>query len=281
MIHVEQLNYTYPHAAAPAITDLNFAIAPGEIFGFLGPSGAGKSTTQNILIGLCKGYKGNVKVFGREMNTWGEDYYERIGVSFELPNHFLKLTALENLRYFGALYHRPPRDPRAVLELVGLGTDADTPVAQFSKGMQNRLNLARALAHEPELLFLDEPTSGLDPVNVQQVRTLILAQRDAGRTVVLTTHNMMIAEELCDRVAFIVDGHIRLIDTPRALRLRYGQSSVRVEYGEGQAQSFPLAELGANQGFLQLLRERPIQTIHSQEATLDQIFIQVTGRSLA
>ncbi|MBC8162851.1 MAG: ABC transporter ATP-binding protein [Roseiflexaceae bacterium] len=276
-----KLTYTYPRTAAPAIANLNFAIAPGEIFGFLGPSGAGKSTTQNVLIGLRKGYHGSVKVIGREMKTWGADYYERIGVSFELPNHFLKLTALENLRYFGALYHSPPRDPRAVLELVGLSANADTPVAQFSKGMQGRLNLARALAHEPELLFLDEPTSGLDPTNVQQIRALIRAQRDAGRTVVLTTHNMAVAEDLCDRVAFIVDGQLRLIDTPRALRLRYGEPSVRVEYGQGQAQSFPLADLGKNQGFLQLLCERPIQTIHSQEATLDEIFIRVTGRRLA
>lgn len=145
-------------------------------------------------------------MFNREIQVWGADYYERIGVSFELPNHFLKLTALENLRYFGALYRCPPRDPQAVLELVGLGADADTPVAQFSKGMQNRLNLARALMHEPELLFLDEPTSGLDPVNVQHVGALIRAQRDAGRTVVLTTHNMAVAKDLCDRVAFIVDG---------------------------------------------------------------------------
>lgn len=281
MIQVGQLHYTYPHAAAPAITDVNFEIASGEIFGFLGPSGAGKSTIQNILVGLRKGYSGSVKVFGREMNMWGAEYYERIGVSFELPNHFLKLTALENLRYFAALYRHSPCDPRAVLASVGLDADADTRVAQFSKGMQNRLNLARALVHEPELLFLDEPTSGLDPVNAQQVGALIRAQRDAGRTVVLTTHNMAIAEDLCDRVAFIVDGQIRLTDTPRALRLRYGEPRVRVEYGEGETQSFPLAELGANQYFLQLLRERPIQTIHSQEATLDQIFIRVTGRSLA
>lgn len=281
MIHVEQLTYTYPRTAGPAIADLSFAVAPGEIFGFLGPSGAGKSTTQNILIGLRKGYRGSVQIFGREMNTWGADYYERIGVSFELPNHFLKLTALENLRYFGALYHRSPHDPRAVLEMVGLGMDANTPVTQFSKGMQNRLNLARALAHEPELLFLDEPTSGLDPVNVRLVCDLIRAQRAAGRTVVLTTHNMAIAEGLCDRVAFIVDGQIRLIDTPRALRLRYGEPCVHVEYGDDQTHHFPLDGLGTNQEFLHLLRERPIQTIHSQEATLDDIFIRVTGRSLA
>lgn len=280
MIKVEHLTFNYPHVATPALTELNFTIKSGEIFGFLGPSGAGKSTTQNILIGFRKGYQGSVQVFGREMKTWGADYYERIGVSFELPNHFLKLTALENLRYFGALYRSPPRNPRAVLEMVGLGADADTPVAQFSKGMQNRLNLARALAHEPELLFLDEPTSGLDPLNVHLVSDLIRAQRAGGHTVVLTTHNMAIAEGLCDRVAFIVDGKIRLIDTPRALRLRYGEPCVRVEYGENQTQRFPLAGLGTNQDFLRLLRERPIQTIHSQEATLDEIFIRVTGRSL-
>ena len=283
MITVEHLSFTYAGTHAPAVRDLNFAIERGEIFGFLGPSGAGKSTTQKILIGLLRGYQGQIAVFGRDLREWNNDYYERVGVSFELPNHFRKLTALENLAYFGALYRRPTLAPRDVLAQVGLEDDADTPVAQFSKGMQNRLNLARALLHDPELLFLDEPTSGLDPSNAQRVKQLIRAQQAAGKTIFLTTHNMAVAEELCDRVAFIMDGALTLIDTPRALKLRYGAPRVRVEYQSDRQLAraeFALADLGENSAFLKLLRQGAVQTIHTQEASLEDIFIRVNGHSL-
>jgi fluoroquinolone transport system ATP-binding protein len=283
MITVSGLTYAYPKTTEPAVRDLSFAIEPGEIFGFLGPSGAGKSTTQKILIGLLRGYTGAVSVFGRDLSAWGSDYYERVGVSFELPNHFQKLTALENLRYFGALYSGPTEDPLDLLELVGLRDDAGVPVGQFSKGMQARLNVARALLHRPELLFLDEPTAGLDPVNARNIRELIRVQKRAGRTVFLTTHNMAVADELCDRVAFIVDGEIRLIDSPRSLKLRYGRAAVQVEYAVNshlERRAFELAGLGDNADFLTLLRSGAVETIHTAEATLEDVFIRVTGRSL-
>ena len=284
MIDVRDLCFTYAHAAQPALHRLCFAVEPGEIFGFLGPSGAGKSTTQNILIGLLKGYRGQITVMGRNLAGWKSDYYEHIGVAFEVPTHFRKLTALENLAYFRALYRRPALAPQEALELVGLGDAGKLLVAEFSKGMQNRLSVARALLHNPELLFLDEPTSGLDPVNARRIMELIRARRAAGATIMLTTHNMAVAEELCDRVAFIVGGAIKLVDTPRALKLRYGEASVRVEYGAGEdtaRQIFPLAGLGDNAAFLALLRSGAVQTMHTQEATLEEIFVRVTGRSLA
>ncbi len=286
MITVQNLQFTYPKTAVPAIHTLTFTVQPGEIFGFLGPSGAGKSTTQKILIGLLKGYQGQVSVLGRDVAGWGPDYYERIGVSFELPNHYLKLTAVENLTYFAALYHQPTRPPEELLAMVGLAEDGDTPVGQFSKGMKNRLTLARALLHNPELLFLDEPTSGLDPVNARRVRDLIKAQQAAGKTIFLTTHDMMVADALCDRVAFIVDGAIALVDSPRQLKLTYGAPLVRVEYasnGDGRStqEEFALEGLAENGRFQDILRRYPLQTIHSQEATLEDVFIRVTGRSLA
>ncbi|MFL5803657.1 MAG: ABC transporter ATP-binding protein [Roseiflexaceae bacterium] len=283
MITVKHMTFTYAGTPAPAVSDVSFSIARGEIFGFLGPSGAGKSTTQKILIGLLKGYMGRIAVLGKDLAAWGSDYYERVGVSFELPNHFLKLTALENLAYFAALYRRPARDPQELLELVGLGQDGKLPVGQFSKGMKNRLNVARALLHDPELLFLDEPTSGLDPVNARRIKDLIRAQQQAGKTIFLTTHNMAVAENLCDRVAFIVDGQVKLIDAPRALRLRYGAPMVRVEYQANShttREEYALAGLGDNGAFLDLLRQGAVQTIHTQEATLEDIFITVTGRRL-
>jgi fluoroquinolone transport system ATP-binding protein len=282
MIDVQQLSFRYPGAAKPAVSDLSFGVAPGEIFGFLGPSGAGKSTTQKILIRLLRGYQGTVRVFGRDLSSWGLDFYERVGVCFELPNHFLRLSARRNLEVFGALYSRPTWPIAELLERLDLADDAETPVERFSKGMQTRLSLARALLHRPELLFLDEPTSGLDPLSARRVKDLIRAQRDAGHSVMLTTHAMGLAEELCDRVALIVDGRIAQIDSPRALRLRYGMPSVRVEYQNGSLQSaeFPLAGLGENVEFQRLLRDTAVQTIHSREASLEDVFIAVTGRSL-
>jgi fluoroquinolone transport system ATP-binding protein len=287
MIDVKNLTYTYPKSNQPALRGLNFAIQPGEIFGFLGPSGSGKSTTQKILIGLLDGFEGQVKVMGRPVTEWGSDYYERIGVAFEQPNHFLKLTALENLRYFAALYSHRTLVPMDMLRSVGLEEDGDLLVGQYSKGMKNRLTVARALLNDPDLLFLDEPTSGLDPVNARKIKELIEAQKAAGKTIFLTTHNMAVADELCDRVAFLVDGEIRLIDTPHALKLQHGQRVVRVVYRNGAESNhgletcdFNLEGLASNAAFLSVLGNQRIETIHTQEATLEDIFIQATGRRL-
>ncbi len=284
MIDVRELTFQYPATREPALRSIDFHVGRGEIFGFLGPSGAGKSTAQKILIRLLRDYQGSVRIFDRDLHDWGNDFYERIGVSFELPNHYLKLTARENLAAFRGFYSGATEDPGELLDAVGLSDDADKRVAQFSKGMRLRLNVARAMLNRPELLFLDEPTSGLDPVTSRLVRDLVRRRRDAGTTVVLTTHNMHIADELCDRVAFLVDGRIELVDAPRALKLRHGRRFVRVESdgpGGFQTREFPLEGLGDNTEFLATLRDRAVQTIHTQETTLEDIFIQLTGRTLA
>lgn len=282
LIDVRGLTYTYHKAKEPAIRELGFGIERGEIFGFLGPSGAGKSTTQKVLIGLLRDFQGEVEVLGKPLSEWGADLYERIGISFEFPNHYSKLTGRENLRYFGTLYQHQAHSPEELLDWVGLSPDGDVLVSQYSKGMKNRLNVARALIHDPDLLFMDEPTAGLDPVNARNVKDLIARQRDQGKTIFLTTHDMTVAGELCDRLAFIVDGRIDLIDSPRSLKLKHGEARVRVEYsanGATEAASFPLEGLAENPAFLNVLR-KPVQTIHSQEATLERIFIEVTGRRL-
>lgn len=284
MIDVKGLTFTYAGTSGPAIASLDFTVESGEVIGFLGPSGAGKSTTQKVLIGLLKNYEGSVRVFGKNLAEWGSDYYERIGVSFELPNHFLKLTGIENLQYFRSLYRGKTHLPEVLLDSVGLSDSGDLLVSQYSKGMKTRLGVARALLHDPELIFMDEPTAGLDPANARLIKELIKAHQNVGKTVFLTTHDMATVEELCDRAAFIVDGKIRLIDQPRALKLRYGSRRVCVEYlidGRIQQQDFELGGLGHDENFLQILRNNDVQTLHTQEATLDEIFIQVTGRSLS
>lgn len=283
MIKVSNFNFAYPGVAQNTIHDLNFEIEQGEIFGFLGPSGAGKSTTQKILIKLLQNYEGQAEVMGKDLAQWGSEYYNHIGVGFELPNHYLKLTAKENLRFFASFFDRPCQSPEKLLAMVGLEEEGDKKVSGYSKGMKMRLNFVRSFMHDPKILFFDEPTSGLDPVNARIIKSIIRDLKEQGKTIFITTHSMQDADELCDRVAFIVDGKIPVIDSPRELKLQNGRRLVRVEYGEEQLKEkeFALDNLGTNASFLQLLQQQNIQTIHSEEATLEDVFIKVTGRKLS
>jgi fluoroquinolone transport system ATP-binding protein len=284
VIEVRGLTFTYPKSSEPTLRGMDFTVGRGEIFGFLGPSGAGKSTTQKLLIGLLRGHGGEALVWGRDPQDWGRDYYERIGVSFELPNHYQKLTGLENLRFFASLYDRPTADPMQLLAALGLEGDAHKRVSRYSKGMQMRLTFARSLINNPELVFLDEPTSGLDPVNSRTVTNMVLDLKEQGRTVFLTTHDMATADELCDRVGFVVDGTIVALDTPAELKIARSQRMVRVEYRSGdgglEAAEFPIDTLADDPAFHALLRDRDIATIHSREASLDDVFVEITGRQL-
>jgi fluoroquinolone transport system ATP-binding protein len=284
VIRVRGLTYAYPKAAEPTVRGMDFEVGRGEIFGFLGPSGAGKSTTQKLLIGLLRGHGGDITVWGREPLDWGPDYYQRIGVSFELPNHYQKLTGLENLRFFASLYDGPTLDPAELLTAVGLGGHAGTRVANYSKGMQMRLTFARSLLNDPDLLFLDEPTSGLDPVSARNVKDLILDLKARGRTIFLTTHDMATADELCDRVAFVVEGAIVALDTPAELRIARGRRVVRVEYRSPEGYldqvEFAMDGLADDPAFHEVLRAHHVETIHSREASLDDVFVDVTGRQL-
>ena len=279
MIDVEDLRFTYPGAAAPVLKGISFSVARGEVFGLLGPSGAGKSTTQAILMGLRKGYDGAANVFDQPVGAGGGAFYEQIGVSFELPSLYLRLTALENLKLFAALYDRKTRDPMDVLSLVDLEDAASQRVETFSKGMKMRLNLARALLHDPEVLFLDEPTTGQDPARARHTRDLIKQLRDDGRTVFLTTHNMAEAEEVCDRVAFLAHGVIPAMGEPAALKRQFGESVVEVSVAAErgiETVNFPMQDLGGNTDFTALLGEGTVVAIHSKEASLDDVFIAVT-----
>lgn len=283
-IDARTFSFSYAGADRPAVRGVTFAVHRHEIFGFLGPSGAGKSTTQNVLIRLLDGYQGQISVLGKDLRAWDRTYYRRIGVSFEAPNHYLKLTALENLRLFAGLHGGTTELPEDLLRRVGLYEDRDKRVAEFSKGMRGRLTLARALLHRPELLFLDEPTAGLDPVTARLVRQLIRELRDAGATIFLTTHDMNTADELCDRVAFLVDGAIAALDNPRALRLAHGRRVVRLEslhHGLRTTREFPLDGLADNPEFASAIRAGGIETMHTLETTLEDVFVQVTGRTLA
>jgi fluoroquinolone transport system ATP-binding protein len=285
VIRVRGLTFRYPKAPQPTLRGMDFTVGRGEIFGFLGPSGAGKSTTQKLLIGLLRGHGGEASVWGKDPVDWGPGYYQRIGVSFELPNHYQKLTGCENLRFFASLYDGTTLDPMELMDAVGLADDADTRVGKYSKGMQMRLTFARSLVNDPELLFLDEPTSGLDPVNARKVKNMILGLKARGRTVFLSTHDMATANELCDRVAFVVDGRIAALDTPTELKIARSQRLVRVEYrghdGALDTADFPMDGLADDSAFHAVLRDHHVETVHSKEASLDDVFVETTGRRLS
>lgn len=283
MIEVRDLAYTYAGADEPALRGLDFSVEDGEIFGFLGPSGAGKSTTQRVLTGLLDDYEGEARVFGREVHGWGRDLYGRIGVSAETPNHYHKLTGRENLELFASLYGGAARDPLDLLERVGIADAVDRRVGTYSKGMRMRLNVVRALVHDPELVFLDEPTGGIDPGNARSVMSLVEDLQIEGKTVFLTTHDMTVADRLCDRVAFIVDGRLPVVDAPRDLKIEHGEPTVRVEYrtnGDLATETFPLDGIGESESFRSLLADGRIETMHTEEATLDEVFVAVTGAAL-
>jgi fluoroquinolone transport system ATP-binding protein len=283
MIKVENLNFTYKKTQKKAVGQMSFDVQKGEVFGFLGPSGAGKTTTQRLIIGLLRNYQGKIEVMDKERNRWGKDYYEQIGVAFDFPNLYTKLTAKENLQLIGAYYKNKCEKPEKLLERVGLLAEKDVCVENFSKGMKMRLNFVRSIMHSPSLMFLDEPTSGLDPMNAHIIKEIILEQKSANNTIFLTTHNMTVAEQLCDRVAFIVEGKIVVIGSPKDLMIEHGKRIVDVEYqqdGSIRKQSFDLHNLGENIRFMSILNTAEIKTIHSCEATLEDIFIKLTGRNL-
>lgn len=284
MIKVEGLFYSYSGSDNYAIKDVHFEVAKGEVLGFLGPSGAGKSTTQGILTGLLPLQKGKAQVAGYDMKHPPREMFNRIGVSFEQSNVYGKLTAMENLEFYRKLFDVPTLDPMDLLRLVGLDHVANKKAATFSKGMKHRLTFARSMINRPEMWFLDEPTTGLDPAIASQIKDVIKAKHIEGKTIFLTTHNMFIADELCDRVAFIIEGTIKLIDSPRNLKLQYGERFVDVEYKEEQGTVKETLSLVSEPDRLRLneiINGKEIEMMHTKEATLEEIFIKVTGRGLA
>ncbi len=281
MIQVENLSYHYPNSKEPTLIGLDFSVRQGEIFGFLGPSGSGKSTTQKILYKVLKGFKGKAVVKNKPLQEWDSTYFQLIGVGFELPNHYLKLTGKENLQLFSSFYPKEKiKDIDTLFKMVGLEDSMDKKVSDYSKGMKMRLNFIRALMHDPEILFFDEPTAGLDPVNAKKIKQHIKDLKQAGKTVFITTHNMNTADELCDRVAFIAEGQLILTDVPSKLKYQYGKDLVKVETKQKGNRDFPLEQIGQNEDFLKFIKENELVRMYTDEATLEEVFVKVTGKTL-
>lgn len=283
MLQVNNLFYSYTKNNHYAVNDVNFRIQNGEIFGFLGPSGAGKSTTQNILTGLLNLQKGTVLLDGKPVNFREKQYLNSIGVSFEKPNVYKKLTGVENLDFYRKLFDVETDDPLKLLRMVGLEDAGRKKAESYSKGMLQRLVFARSMINKPKIWFLDEPTSGLDPTTARVIKDIIKEKKEEGITIFLTTHNMNIAEELCDTVAFIDNGKISAMDSPKNLKLKYGEKLIKIEYIEGEklhVDTISMINEKDKDRMHYLLSNKEILTVHSQEATLETIFSKVTGRGL-
>ena len=282
MIEVKNLTFSYGKDKQ-ALHGLNFTVGDGEIFGFLGHNGSGKSTTQKILTGILKGHGGMVSLFGKDIRSvHTQEFFQKIGVLFEFPYLYANLSALDNLHYFSSFYPKEQlRDAEEVLDELEFKRDfLRKPVSSYSKGMRQRVSMARALISNPKLLFLDEPTSGLDPTGAVLFRRIIENERRKGTTVFVTTHNMLDADLLCDRVAFISNGNIVALDTPKNLKEQNSDHRVVVDYlyqGRREEKTLEAPEMKSGIPFAY----DELISIHSQEPTLEDIFIQYAGRRLS
>lgn len=278
-------NLTYRYGRLTAVDHISFTVAEGEILGFLGPNGAGKSTTVKMLTGQLRPKEGRATVLGLDVARHPKQVQAQIGVCFEFTNLYEQMTGRDNLLLFARLFGVRDFDPDALLKRVGLDGRGKDRVETYSKGMKQRLMVARALVNRPRVLFLDEPTEGLDPASAVAIRNIILEERARGATVFLTTHDMMEADKLSDRVAFINQGQIVALDTPHALKQRYGQRRLRAQValpdGTLATREIVLDRPETAAEMQALFSREQVVTVHSEEATLEDIFIQITGRGLA
>jgi len=277
-------NLTYWYGDLVAVDHISFIVAKGEILGFLGPNGAGKTTTVKMLTGQLKPKEGKATLLGMDVARNIESVQAEIGVCFEDTNLYQRMSALENLNLFARLFGVKSFDGYALLKRVGLAGREKDRVENYSKGMKKRLMVARSLVSQPQILFLDEPTAGLDPTSSEAIRNIILEERERGATIFLTTHDMMEADKLSDRVAFMNQGKIVALDTPDNLKQQYGKRALkaRVSKKDGKLESREIdldtpQTADAVQG---LFKKEKVVTLHSEEATLEDIFIKITGRRL-
>jgi ABC-2 type transport system ATP-binding protein len=277
-------NLTYNYDELVAVDHINFSIDEGEILGFLGPNGAGKTTTVKMLTGQLKPKEGTARLLGKDVAKHVEEIQGDIGVCFETTNLYEKMSAIENLNLFAKLFGVTDFDVEESLERVGLTGRGKDRVETYSKGMKQRLMVARSMVNKPRILFLDEPTSGLDPTSSEAIREVILEERERGATIFLTTHDMLEADKLSSRVAFMNQGRIVAFDTPLNLKQQYGKralkASVSTKGGFLEEREIELDNPGTPDAVQQLFSEENVVTVHSEEATLEDIFIKITGRGL-
>jgi ABC-2 type transport system ATP-binding protein len=281
MIEAEDLQRAFN--GLMAVDGITFRVQPGEIFGLLGPNGAGKTTTIRMLTGQIDPSGGRASVAGCDVVKHRTRLKGLIGVVFEDQNLYERLSAYDNLLFSCRLYALPETRIAEVLELVGLQERSKGPVRHFSTGMKQRLMIARALLHKPPVLFLDEPTRGLDPIASRDVRLIIEGLSREGTTILLTTHLLEEADQLCHHLGFIVEGRLVATGSPRELKLAHGNKTIEVAIPDPQ-DSDRLVELTLRMDdpadrarLAELVGQGKVRTIHSHEATLEEVFISIAG----
>ncbi|WP_174729170.1 ABC transporter ATP-binding protein [Mesobacillus harenae] len=282
MIDVRNVSKVFKDSIA--VDQINFKVNEGEIFGFLGPNGAGKTTTIRMMIGLLKPSKGEIWIDQLNIQSNTKKVHERIGVVFELPNLYLKWSIRDNLVFFADLYKVPLKQVENIMESLHLDNKAEQKVHSLSKGWKQRVLIARALLHQPKILFLDEPTSGLDPNTATLIRKYIHSLKLQGTTIVLTTHDMNEADQLSDRVGIMYQGKLVALDSPQKIKERYGKDEVVVEYKENNDLVKVILPLNTPEtaAFLyEKMYAGSIINLHSQEATLADVFARLTGSELS
>jgi ABC-2 type transport system ATP-binding protein len=284
---IETIDLRRAFGAKEAVQGISFTVRKGEIFGLLGPNGAGKTTTIRMLTGQIDPSGGSARVAGCDVVKERSKLKERIGVVFEEQNLYERLSARLNLEFSCWLYGVDVKRVDEVLDLVRLRDRAKDHVREYSNGMRQRLMIARALLHRPQVLFLDEPGRGLDPISAREVHQTVEQLRQEGTTILLTTHLMEEADQLCQQVAFIVNGRLVANDAPRNLKLAHGQRVLvvtLVDEQPGQNGRSPLNEVTlsmddpADQAKLaEWMAAGQVRAVHSREATLEEVFIEVAG----
>jgi ABC-2 type transport system ATP-binding protein len=277
-ISVGELRKNY--GAVRAVDGITFEVKQGEIFGLLGHNGAGKTTTIRMLTGRTRPTSGDAHVLGLNVVADLDRIKPQINLVFEDQNLYERLSGHYNLQMFAELYRAPEGRVDALLAQVGLATVANRRVKSYSSGMKQRLLIARALVNQPRVLFLDEPTKGLDPTSARELRTMVRELSAGGTTIFLTTHSMEEADELCDRVAFLSSGKIVALDSPRELKLRYGQRTAFVLLQNREQCEIHLDQPDDAARLAAWMSAGEVLAIHSQEGTLEDVFIALAGRPL-
>lgn len=278
MIAVENLAKSY--GRVKALDGITFTVNRGEVFSLLGHNGAGKTTTIRILTCRIRPSSGTAEVAGLDCRLDQERIKPRINLVSQDQNLYERMSGRDNIDFFASLYGASNQRAQELLRAIGMADVANRKVKTYSGGMKQRLLIARALVNQPEVLFLDEPTAGLDPASAHEVRALIKDLSRSGTTIFLTTHYMEEADELSDRVAFLSHGKIVALDTPRELKLRYGQRTASVLLQDRSVAEIDLASSSDAARMEAWMRGGKVLTVHSHEGTLEDVFIALAGRSL-
>lgn len=277
-IVVKKLSHSF--AGHKVLNDISFEVRNGEIFGLLGSSGAGKTTLIKILTGQLRQSSGYSEILGKDTKKLGKLEHKQIGTMMDNFGLYERLSVYDNLSFYADIYRVPHNTIHDILKNIGLYEARHTPVSKLSKGMKNRLSLARALMNNARLLFLDEPADGLDPVTTREIHHILAGQKEKGTTIFLTTHNMFEAEGICDNIALLCKGNIIEHGKPKDICKKYNRlNKLHVTLKNGK---MVILENGSASALImkEYLENNMIEAIHSTEPTLETVFVELTGKEL-